>query len=160
MERFEVQRNNLTIHLTHSLFTISEIFFILRLSNAKKTEMDLPSRLEQALTKLYTAFYQDRLDPENCKYCAVGNICDNQDFWKHFTDLHGSEQLNYLGRVNEEFGKRFKGYSPKELLKTEAVFLKGCGYTFSPRKRLLKPAEKIDRDMMFNGLYSAVAYSK
>ena len=120
--------------------------------------MDLPSRLEQALTKLYTAFYQDRLDPENCKYCAVGNICDNQDFWKHFTDIHGSEQLNYLGQLNQEFGKTFKGYSPKELLKTEAVFLNGCGYTFSPRKRLLKPAEKIDRDMMFNGMYSVVAY--
>ena len=120
--------------------------------------MNLPVRLEQALSKMYSAFYQDRLDPEDCKYCAVGNICDNRDFWKHFTDLHGSDQLNYLGRLNEEFGKRFNGYSPKELLKTEAVFLRGCGYTFSKGRRLLKPAEKIDRDMMFSGLNAAVDY--
>lgn len=120
--------------------------------------MNLPARLEQALSKMYRAFYQDRLDPEDCKYCAVGNICDNRDFWKHFTDLHGSDQLNYIGWVNEEFGKRFYGYSPKELLKTEAVFLKGCGYSFSKGKRLLKPAAKIDRDMMFSGLTAAVDY--
>ena len=120
--------------------------------------MDLPSRLEQSLTKLYTAFYNDQLDPENCCHCAVGNICDNVDAWKHFTDIHGSVKLNYLGRLNEEFGKRINGYTPSELLSIEAVFLKACGYTLTSRNRLLKPAPIIDNEMMFKGLCAAVDY--
>jgi uncharacterized protein CbrC (UPF0167 family) len=120
--------------------------------------MDLPSRLEQALTKLYTAFYNDQLDPENCCYCAVGNICDNVDAWKHLTDIHGSVKLNYLGRLNETLGKRINGYTPSELLSIEAVFLKSCGYTLTSRNRLLKPAPIIDKEMMFKGLCAAVDY--
>lgn len=120
--------------------------------------MLLPQRLEMALNKLYTAFYDERLDPENCCHCAVGNICDNADAWKHFTDVHGTVKLNYLGRLHQALGKRINGYAPSELLSIEAVFLKGCGYTLTSNKRLIKPAPSIDRDMIFKGLYATVNY--
>lgn len=120
--------------------------------------MQLPYRLEMALEKLYKAFYNDELDPENCCHCAVGNICDNVDAWKHLTDIHGSVQLNYLGRLHETLGKRINGYSPLELLSIEAVFLQACGYSLTSRNRLLKPAKIIDREMMFRGLCAAIDY--
>jgi len=120
--------------------------------------MLLPYRLETALEKLYTAFYNEQLDPENCCHCAVGNICDNFDAWKHFTDIHGSVQLNYLGRLHETLGKRINGYSPIELLSIEAVFLKACGYSLNSRNRLLKPAKVIHRDMIFKGLCASIDY--
>ena len=34
--------------------------------------METPKRLEQALIKLYNAFHNNRLDPEDCTACAVG----------------------------------------------------------------------------------------
>ena len=120
--------------------------------------MQLPYRLEKALNKLYTAFYNEQLDPENCCHCAVGNICDNIDAWKHFTDIHGSIKLNYLGRLHETLGKRINGYSPLELLSIEAVFLKACGYSLTSKNRLLKPAKIIDREMKFRGLCAAIDY--
>jgi len=120
--------------------------------------MYLPYRLETALDKLYTAFYKDELDPENCSHCAVGNICDNMDAWKHFTDIHGSVQLNYLGRLHQTLGKRINGYTPFELLRIEASFLKGCGYSINKRNRLLKPAPVIDQEMMFKGLCATIDY--
>lgn len=120
--------------------------------------MLLPPRLEHALSKLYAAYHSEQLNPEDCLQCAVGNICDNQDFWKNFTKLHGSTHLNYVGLVNEKFGRRFYGYSPLELLQIEAIFLKGCGYTFTPTNRLKKPAAKITSDMMFDGLCDAVDF--
>ena len=98
--------------------------------------MQLPYRLEQALEKIYTAFYHDELNPEDCWHCAVGNICDNVDAWKHFTDIHGSVKLNYLGRLHETLGKRINGYSPIELLSIEASFLKGCGYSLTARNQI------------------------
>ena len=120
--------------------------------------MQLPYRLDIALNKLYSAFYNDELDPENCCHCAVGNICDNIDAWKHFTDIHGSVKLNYLGRLHETLGKRINGYSPLELLSIEASFLKGCGYSLTSRNRLLKPAQVIDQEMMFKGLCGTIDY--
>ena len=120
--------------------------------------MLLTKRLEAALNKMYTAFYKGELNPEDCKHCAVGNICDNYDSWKYFTDTHGSMRLNYLGHLNENLGRKINGYSPSELIITEAVFLKACGYTLTRSKKLLKPAKVITNDMMFNGLCAAVAY--
>ena len=107
---------------------------------------------------MYTAFYKGELNPEDCRHCAVGNICDNYDSWKYFTDVHGSMRLNYLGILNENLGRRINGYSPSELIITEAVFLKACGYTLTKSKKLLKPAEVITSEMMFKGLDAAVAY--
>ena len=67
--------------------------------------MKTPKRLENALVKLYEAFHNNTLNPEDCTACAVGNILDNHDSWKHLSDEHGSLQLSYVGRVHQNLGR-------------------------------------------------------
>ena len=119
--------------------------------------MSISKRFDNAVEKLYKAFYNEELNPECCNHCAVGNICDNFDGWKHFTDVHGSSKLNYIGIVNENLGRRINGYMPSELLQIEVAFLKGCGYSlpFAPGSR--RPGNPKDMDTLFQGLCGAVA---
>ncbi|WP_242155380.1 Na(+)-translocating NADH-quinone reductase subunit F [Aestuariivivens sediminis] len=116
------------------------------------------NRFESALKKLYTAFHNNTLNPECCKQCAVGNILDNSDSWKHLSDTHGSLQLNYIGRVNEVFDKRFNGYSPSELLQIEATFLKACGYQLPLHHKNKKPKNPTAKDNLFKGLSAVISY--
>ena len=120
--------------------------------------MDTSKRLEQAIKKLYIAFHNGTLHPECCKSCAVGNILDNKDSWKHLSDSHGSLQLNYVGLVNQNFGRKFNGYSPMELLQIETEFLKGCGYGLPLNRNNRKPKNPTDKEVLFQGLSSAIAF--
>ncbi|MCA0151827.1 Na(+)-translocating NADH-quinone reductase subunit F [Winogradskyella vincentii] len=121
--------------------------------------MKTTKRFDLAIQKLYQAFHNNRLNPDDCKLCAVGNILDNNDSWKHLTDKHGSTKLNYLGILHQNLGRRFNGYSPLELLHIEKSFLKGCGYTgFSKDNRLYRPENITDKNILFNGLNSVVTY--
>ncbi|MCX7550800.1 Na(+)-translocating NADH-quinone reductase subunit F [Xanthomarina sp. F2636L] len=120
--------------------------------------MGTTKRLELAIQKLYTAFQNDGLHPECCKQCAVGNILDTTDSWKHFSDQHGSLNLNYVGLVNQNFGKTFNGYSPLELLQIEAEFLKACGYQLPLNHNNKRPKNPTDKDVLFLGLSAVVAY--
>ncbi|MCB0466849.1 MAG: Na(+)-translocating NADH-quinone reductase subunit F [Aequorivita sp.] len=120
--------------------------------------MKTTNRLDAALEKLYTAFHNNTLNPECCNNCAVGNICNNTDSWKHLSDDHGSLQLNYVGLVHENLGRRFYGYSPSELIKIEAEFLKGCGYKLPLNYRNAKPKDPTSKETLFNGLCAAVAF--
>lgn len=119
--------------------------------------MNTFNRLDQAIHKLYTAFHNNELNPECCLRCAVGNILDHTDAWKHLSDHHGSLQLNYVGLVNQNLGKKFNGYSPIELLKIEATFLKGCGYSLPLTRTGHKANNPKDKDTLFNGLCHTVA---
>lgn len=118
--------------------------------------MELSFRLESALRKLYTAFHENKLNPEYCTQCAVGNICDNLDFWQHLTDAHGAGRLNYVGLVNQKFGKRYFGYSPIELLQIEVAFLQGCGYELPFKVGHKKPKNPTSKSVLFNGLCNTV----
>lgn len=118
--------------------------------------MTLPVRLENAITKLYKAFHANELNPEYCTACAVGNICDNLDFWQYLTDAHGSLKLSYIGMVNQQFGKRFFGYTPAELLSIEVAFLEGCGYTLPLNGRHAKPENPKDKNILFDGLTQVI----
>jgi hypothetical protein len=120
--------------------------------------MKTTKRLDAALNKLYTAFHNNTLNPECCIHCAVGNICDNTDSWKHLSDDHGSFRLNYIGLVHAKLGRKFYGYSPSELLKIEAEFLKGCGYKLPLNYRNAKPKNPTSKETTFKGLCAAVAY--
>lgn len=120
--------------------------------------MQTTKRLDNALEKLYFAFHNGTLNPECCKQCAVGNICNNTDSWKHLSDDHGSLQLNYVGLVHQNMGRKFQGYSPLELLNVEAEFLKGCGYTLPLNYRNAKPKNPTSKETLFNGLTAAIAY--
>ena len=117
--------------------------------------METTKRFDQAITKLYNAFHNQTLNPESCTQCAVGNILDNKDFWKHLSDYHGSTQLNYVGLVNQNLGKKFNGYSPVELLQIEMEFLAKCGYSL-PLKNYNNPKKNISQDTLFLGLCGVV----
>ena len=101
--------------------------------------METSNRFEEAIKKLYIAFNNNTLNPECCKQCAVGNILDHTDSWKHLSDHHGSTKLNYVGRVHQLMGRRFNGYTPLELLKIESVFLKACGFQIPIHYKNQKP---------------------
>lgn len=119
--------------------------------------MTLSPRMEQAVTKLYTAFHNDALHPECCKKCAVGNICNNLDFWQYLSDSHGSLQLNYVGTVHQRLGRKFYGYSPQEILQIEAAFLQGCGYSLPLHHTGKKPTNPTNKEILFNGLCAVIA---
>ncbi|AUP78424.1 Na(+)-translocating NADH-quinone reductase subunit F [Flavivirga eckloniae] len=120
--------------------------------------METSKRLEQALKKLYTAFHNNELNPECCKQCAVGNILDNTDSWKHLSEYHGALKLNYVGKVHQSFGRKFNGYSPLELLQIEAVFLKACGYELPLHHKNKKPKNPTNKDILFSGLSETVRF--
>lgn len=119
--------------------------------------METPKRLENALIKLYNAFHNDELNPECCSACAVGNILDNHDSWKHLSDKHGSLELSYVGRVHQNLGRKFNGYTPLELLKIEKTFLDACGYKTPLCHYNMKPDNPTDKELLFNGLGKVVA---
>jgi hypothetical protein len=118
--------------------------------------METTYRFNQAINKLYNAFHDNTLNPESCTQCAVGNILDNNDFWKHLSDNHGSLQLNYVGLVNQNLGRRFNGYTPLELLQIETVFLKNCGFSLPLHYKGHKPNNPRDKEILFHGLAAVV----
>ncbi|WP_130733559.1 Na(+)-translocating NADH-quinone reductase subunit F [Flavobacterium sp. J27] len=118
--------------------------------------METTKRFDTAVKKLYQAFHNNTLHPESCTQCAVGNILDNKDSWKHLSDEHGSLQLNYVGLVNQRLGKRFNGYTPLELLQIEMAFLIHCGYTL-PLQLNRKTSKTLSKDKLFKGLEAVVA---
>ncbi|MEW4924309.1 Na(+)-translocating NADH-quinone reductase subunit F [Algibacter sp. 2305UL17-15] len=120
--------------------------------------MKTTPRLESALKKLYVAFHNNELNPECCKQCAVGNILDRTDSWKHLSDSHGTLELNYIGKVHQAFGRKFNGYSPLELLKIEHVFLNACGYQLPLHYKNSKPENPTDKAVLFHGLSAVIAY--
>lgn len=117
--------------------------------------MKTTKRFNEAINKLYNAFHKNTLNPLCCNQCVVGNILDNKDFWKHLSDYNGSLQLNYVGLVNQNLGKRFNGYSPLELLQIEIEFLKNCGYSL-PLHLTNKVKSTTDKDVLFTGLSAVV----
>ena len=120
--------------------------------------MKTSTRLENAIKKLYVAFHSNELNPECCYKCAVGNILDNKDAWKNLTDHHGSVKLNYLGRVHQNLGRKFNGYSPLELLQIESVFLNACSYSLPFGQFGNKPKIPLSRDILFKGLCATVEF--
>jgi len=120
--------------------------------------MQTNKRLENALLKLYTAFHSNSLNPNCCKQCAVGNIVDQTDAWKNFSDRHGAIQLNYVGLVHERIGRRMNGYLPSELLKIEKHFLEACGFETPLSKNSIRPENEIDKDVLFKGLTATIEF--
>lgn len=118
--------------------------------------MKTSQRFDAAVSKLYNAFHNNTLNPLCCNQCAVGNILDNKDYWKHLSDYHGSLRLNYVGLVHQNLGKRFNGYSPVELLQMESVFLKACGYQL-PLESNANQKKSITKDTLFQGLEAVVS---
>ena len=119
--------------------------------------MKTSKRVEQALIKLYNAYHNNRLNPEDCAACAVGNILDNQDSWKHLSNDHGSLQLSYVGRVHQNLERKFNGYSPQEILQIEKTFLNACGFKTPLCHYNPKPQNFTSKEVLFDGLSAVVA---
>jgi len=136
--------------------SFQSFFFNFSIKFINQMAMKTTLRFEQAVSKLYQAFHKGTLNPESCTQCAVGNILDNKEYWKHLSDAHGSMKLNYVGLVNQNLGKRFNGYSPLEILQIEKVFLEGCGYSL-PLRYNRPTIKNPDKNSLFNGLEAVVA---
>ena len=133
------------------------VYKLLFLDDYKIESMKTTKRLENALVKLYTAFHKNTLNPEDCTACAVGNILDNFDSWKHLSNEHGSLQLNYVGSVHQNLGRRFNGYSPMEILQVEKVFLEACGFKTPLCNYNQKPKNPTNKEVLFNALCAVVS---
>ncbi|WP_438977767.1 Na(+)-translocating NADH-quinone reductase subunit F [Polaribacter sp.] len=118
--------------------------------------MKTTKRLETALIKLYNAYHNNKLNPEDCTACAVGNILDNHDSWKHLSNQHGSLELSYVGRVHQNLGRKFNGYTPQEILQIEKVFLDACGFKTPLCHYNKKPENPTANEVLFNGLAAVV----
>jgi hypothetical protein len=132
--------------------------FVILSGNPTAKKMKNPKRLEEAIIKLYKAFHNNSLDPEDCAACAVGNILDNHDSWKHLSNDHGSLQLNYIGSVHQKLGRTFNGYTPKQLLKIEKIFLEACGFKTPLCHYNQKPLNPRNKELLFNGLTAVISY--
>lgn len=119
--------------------------------------MKTTKRLESALIKLYNAYHNNRLNPEDCTACAVGNILDNHESWKHLSDQHGTLKLSYLGSVHQNLGRKFNGYTPQELLRIEKIFLESCGFTTPLCHYNQKPINPASNEVLFKGLCAVVS---
>lgn len=118
----------------------------------------MTNRFKSAIDKLYNAYHNKTLNPECCIQCAVGNILDNKDYWKHLSDKHGSLTLSYVGRVHQAFGRKFNGYTPLELLEIEKVFLEACGFKVPLHYKNEKPVNFLEMDRLFKGLEAVVEF--
>ena len=118
--------------------------------------MKTTKRLEAALIKLYNAYHANKLNPEDCTACAVGNILDNHDNWRHLSNQHGSLQLSYVGNVHQNLGRKFNGYTPQEILQIEKVFLDSCGFKTPLCHYNPKPKNPTSQEVLFDGLCNVV----
>lgn len=96
-------------------------------------------RLENAITKLYTAFHEGTLDAYSPCYCAVGNLLGGA-IWTR--DGLGTKITMLKGCLNTS------GYSGMELAKIEVIFIESdCTHCELPKK-----------ENQFLGLCEVVAY--
>lgn len=121
--------------------------------------MKTSKRFEAAIEKLYVAFHNNTLNPECCKQCAVGNILNNTESWKYFSDNHGTTDLSYIGRIHQNLGRRFNGYTPLELLKIESIFLQACGYKLPLHHKNGRPNSKLlSKEINFKALTAVISH--
>jgi hypothetical protein len=123
--------------------------------------MKTTKRFEDAVTKLYTAFHNGELDAMDCEHCAVGNMCDNSSEW-----ANGRGDMRYFGqsnRISNSFINK-TGYSNKELIKIEHIFLFGGDNTFF-RNTISNTSvtwghstKQEQLDLQFKGLCAVIEY--
>jgi len=82
--------------------------------------MKTTERFDTAVTKLYKAFSENKLDPMDCRACAVGNLCDNKNNWVSTIDSNFGE----VARIKKNFNNQ-SSYSRQELAIIECLFLFG-----------------------------------
>jgi len=109
-------------------------------------------RFENAVTKLYNAFHENRLNAYDCSACAVGNICNNNHEWSaNFLatsiDFSIKSQITYP--IKHEVKKLIKesGYTAYQLAKVEALFLNE-----------VETYDRHNKEHQFKGLCAVIEY--
>lgn len=107
--------------------------------------MNLPERLEKAITKLYTAFHEEKLNPHKNCACAVGQLVGHGNW------LFGSFRSLSIGEENKGHfnGPNPSGYSLIELRQVEKVFLMEWIKTGSRAQ---------NKETQFKGLCAVIEY--
>lgn len=90
------------------------------------------NRFNKAVTRLYDAYYDNKLKAKNCAACAVGNICGRDSDWS-FVIVTESFKTSYTQTIvsSADFDSfndglrniKETGYSVEELAKVERIFL-------------------------------------
>lgn len=114
--------------------------------------MKTTERFERAVSKLYNAFHENRLNAMDCKACAVGNICDNSDEWAHYGifyvngwgEIESHKNCEVLRKSTKTIQKT--GYSPLELQQVEKIFLNSLREDLEVKQQ------------QYNGLCAVVEY--
>lgn len=105
--------------------------------------LKLPVRLENALSRLYTAYHSGELNAMDCSACAAGNICANDPSWSIFRRNLGLSRFvadmlpeyTYANNSRPKVTPRIvmnnvfntTGYSIDEIIMVEKVFLNAMG---------------------------------
>lgn len=126
--------------------------------------MKTTERFENAVTKLYKAFHEGTLDALNCKYCAVGNICNNESFWaiatNNFKENNLKTNSEYLDDVDEYLKKTGVGYSLIEIATIEKTFLVALGFVIPFNEIIwsIFHENAKDKEIQFKGLCAVIEY--
>jgi len=104
---------------------------------------ELPKRFTDAVTKLYNAFHENRLNAMDGCECAVGNLCNNTNNW--------------LNSYEDEMSVN-TGYSSEELITIELLFMYGIKSFLDAE--LWEPKDVIpeNKETVFNALSAVIEY--
>jgi len=100
------------------------------------------NRFENAAVKLYNAFNKGELNAMDACACAVGNLCNNQDFWTG----NNPQPLKT---------KNVTGYDIEEINNIESLFMYGVQ---SINKNMLWDANNMTKENQYDGLMAVLNY--
>jgi hypothetical protein len=118
--------------------------------------MKTTERFEKAVSKLYNAFHQNRLNAYNCSACAVGNICGGNE-WVETEVMYSRDLVSLEGIKNFVDTPNIlnTNYSALELAQVENLFMFGSRLEYGC-KDIFTSSDKKERQ--FQGLCSVVEY--
>jgi hypothetical protein len=100
------------------------------------------NRFENAAVKLYNAFNKGELNAMDACACAVGNLCNNEDFWRG----NHSQPLKT---------KKVTGYNMEEIYIIEHLFMFGVQ---DVNKKSLWCALNMTKENQYNALMAVLEY--
>jgi hypothetical protein len=110
--------------------------------------MKTTERFDKAVTKLYNAFHENRLNGMDCKACAVGNMCDNVDYWTNWSSYKKRKEISIK-----------IGYSFVEIDNIESLFMFGVKINeIEESKWDVGNKEHKGKETQFKGLCAVVEY--
>lgn len=119
--------------------------------------MKYPERFERAIRKLVRAFFDDELLKGRCRYCAVGNMCDNQYEWSLVFNTPQRPRL--VGKeiiLEQDIDLLFYRDSSKEVIDSTGYTVLELARVESAFERAEEVGDKNSLQSQFNGLMAVV----